>query len=110
MMDYYLVEEIRKEINLSGQTIFLSSCEGAKGEYKYGEGVSSIAKAFLDAGAGGVVASLWKLNDKNGSELVYSIYDEYSKNKDMSKSLYDAQNNFKTLFPKFKYPFVYITY
>ena len=103
-------EEIRREITLNGQTIFLSSCEGAKGEYQYGEGISSIAKSFLDAGAGGVVASLWKLNDKKGSELVYSFYDEYSKNRDISKSLYDSQNNFNSLYPKFKYPFVYITY
>ena len=65
------------ELKLNGQLVFLSSCESAVGKYEYGEGISSIARAFIEAGAGGVIASIWKLNDEIIHPLVYSFYDKY---------------------------------
>jgi len=105
----FSINEI-ESLKLKGQLIFLSSCDGAVGEYELGEGITSISKAFLKAGASGVIASLWKLNDEKTSELVNLFYNNYFQNFNPSSTLYKIQNEYESTFSKFKYPFVYVTY
>jgi len=97
-------------VDLEGQLVFLSSCEGAVGDYEIGEGITSIAKAFLRAGASGVIASLWKLNDEKTAALVKLFYENYFQKFDPSVTLYNAQDQYESAFSKFKYPFIYVTY
>jgi len=68
-----LAEEIAK-LSLSGQSIFLSACETAAGFQYRGEGVFSLARAFLAAGAGEVVATLWRVDDRSTVELTSDYY------------------------------------
>ena len=44
-----------------------------------GEGTMSIAKAFLDAGASGIIASLWKVNDESVTKLSELFYKKLRK-------------------------------
>ncbi|HSL82050.1 MAG TPA: CHAT domain-containing protein [Thermoanaerobaculia bacterium] len=46
-----------------GGTVVLASCRSASGAVLRGEGVMSLARAFFQGGAHGVVASLWPLRD-----------------------------------------------
>ena len=70
----------------------------------------SIAKAFIDAGASNVIASLWELNDEDSPDLVLTFYKNYFDGQSISKSMYNAQKNHISMAPKLKYPFVHITY
>ncbi len=56
--------EIR-DLPLRADLVVLSTCESAVGEAVPGEGTVTLARAFLDAGAAGVLASLWPVNDRS---------------------------------------------
>ena len=52
----------------------LSACETAVGKLQRGEGSLSLAHAFLQAGARGVIASLWSVNDEKTVVLFADPY------------------------------------
>jgi CHAT domain-containing protein/tetratricopeptide (TPR) repeat protein len=57
------------QLDLDGQLVVLSSCRSSSGQILGGEGAQSLAHAFLEAGAGAVLASLWPLEDREGTEF-----------------------------------------
>ncbi len=54
--------------------VVLSACESARGRVQRGEGVVGLSRAFIAAGAGGVVASLWAVSDQSTAELMSQFY------------------------------------
>lgn len=54
--------------------VFLSVCHGAAGPVSPSGGPSSLAKAFLAAGASGVVASLWAIDDRAAQTLAIEFH------------------------------------
>jgi CHAT domain-containing protein/tetratricopeptide (TPR) repeat protein len=56
--------------------VVLSACKGANGRIVHGEGVQSVAYALFLAGARGVVASLWEVEDERASEFMKAFYDQ----------------------------------
>ena len=59
--------------------VFLSGCEtalGSAGETVFGQGSdeNSLAQAFLVAGAGSVVATLWRVDDASAVQVATSFY------------------------------------
>jgi len=61
------------DLALDGQLVILSSCRSSSGRILGGEGAQSLARAFLEAGAGAVLASLWPLEDEEASVLFSSF-------------------------------------
>jgi CHAT domain-containing protein len=61
-------------LRLNADLVVLSACETGKGRLHGGEGVSSLARAFLAAGSRGVVCSLWKVDDRQTSRLMTDLY------------------------------------
>src|SRR5690606_34052449 len=49
---------------LTGQTVVLSACQSVIGPERRGDGLQGLARAFMQAGAGAVVASLWDVDDR----------------------------------------------
>ena len=66
--------EIANHLQLDAELVVLSACETAIGENRGGEGLMSLARAFLQAGARSVLASLWKVDDLSTSELMIRFY------------------------------------
>jgi CHAT domain-containing protein len=54
--------------------VVLSACHSALGNDVRGEGLVGLTRGFMYAGASGVVASLWKVNDEATSELMKLFY------------------------------------
>ncbi len=59
---------------LDAQLVFLSNCEGARRYRNRGQGVDSLAEAFLEAGAGRVIASSLAVEDASARTLAESFY------------------------------------
>ncbi|WP_161570853.1 CHAT domain-containing tetratricopeptide repeat protein [Granulicella sibirica] len=56
------------------EMVFLSGCQTAEGRNVPGEGIASLANAFLYAGARSAIGSLWSVEDDASSELVQDFY------------------------------------
>ncbi|HWC99518.1 MAG TPA: CHAT domain-containing tetratricopeptide repeat protein [Candidatus Sulfopaludibacter sp.] len=61
-------------LRIRRQLVVLSSCDTAAGPWLKGEGILSLTRAFLYAGAKGVVASLWKVDDRGSAEFMRRFY------------------------------------
>jgi CHAT domain-containing protein len=58
-------------LDLQGtELVILSACDSGTGEVKIGEGMMSLRRAFLIAGAQTVLASHWNINDHATSQLM----------------------------------------
>lgn len=64
------IYSIRAPVDL----VVLSACQTALGKDVRGEGLLGLARGFMYAGASGVVASLWKVEDKATAELMKQFY------------------------------------
>jgi len=79
------------ELDLDGWIVVLSTCESASGEILRGEGVMGLARAFFQARAHTVVASLWPLRDDYGAALFDRFYYHLGKGKSVAAALQAAQ-------------------
>ncbi len=59
---------------LSAELVVLCACSSAVGPVDRAEGVVSLPAAFLEAGARGVVATLWDVGDKASAEFMERFY------------------------------------
>ncbi len=61
-------------LDLDARLVVLSACDTAHGRLVRGEGLQSLAHAFLVAGSRAVIASLWKVEDAEASSTMRRFY------------------------------------
>jgi CHAT domain-containing protein len=61
-------------LNWPAELVVLSACETGIGKEIKGEGLITLTRGFMYAGAARVVASLWKVNDRATAELMAEFY------------------------------------
>jgi CHAT domain-containing protein len=61
-------------LKLNANLVVLSACETGLGKEVKGEGLMSLTRAFMYAGAPSVVVSLWKVNDAASKDLMVAFY------------------------------------
>ncbi|MBL8220015.1 MAG: CHAT domain-containing protein [Bryobacterales bacterium] len=66
-------------LRLQSPLVVLSACDTAVGRRLEGEGPLGISRTFLAAGASGVVATLWAVDDAATAELMAAFYRELLK-------------------------------
>jgi CHAT domain-containing protein len=74
--------------------VVLSACETGTGKYYKGEGMMSLARAFLQSGSPSVVTSLWKVDDRSTSELMVKFYTHLQTGLPKDQALRRAQLEF----------------
>lgn len=79
------------EIPLDPELVVLSACDTARGRILSGEGAQSLARAFLDAGAESVVASLWNADDQRTAPLMQSFYAALARGEPPASALRSAK-------------------
>lgn len=72
----------------------LSACNTGDGELKKGEGIMSLARAFISSGCQSVVTSLWKVNDRNSGILMQFFYGHLWSGKSVSSSLAQSKRDY----------------
>jgi CHAT domain-containing protein/Tfp pilus assembly protein PilF len=83
-------------LDLRARLVVLSACRSATGADLPGEGLVSLTRAFLYAGAAGVVATLWDVDDRATSELMQRFYDGLLVRKlPPGKALREAQSSLR---------------
>lgn len=78
-------------LDLGGKLVVLSSCRSAAGTVLRGEGVMSLGRAFFQAGARTVVASLWPVRDDETAALFESFYRHLARGETVAAALQAAQ-------------------
>jgi CHAT domain-containing protein len=71
--------------------VVLSACESTGSRSTGGRGLQGLTGAFLDAGAQGVVGSLWRVDDDATRELMTEFHRSYAAHRDGTRALREAQ-------------------
>lgn len=78
-------------LDLNTDMVVLSACETGTGQYANGEGVMSLGRAFMYAGASSVVQTSWEIPDKKSAQLMNSFYQSLSEGMDKASALQQAK-------------------
>jgi CHAT domain-containing protein len=90
-------------LKLRSESVVLSACNTGSGSISRAEGVMSLGRAFLAAGASSVTVSLWQVSDESTAVLMEEYYrDVLSGNK---KSVALAKARYAVVAKGFKEPF-----
>jgi CHAT domain-containing protein len=85
--------------------VVLSACHTALGQKLRGEGLIGLTRGFMYAGASGVVASLWKIDDRVTAELMGYFYTNMlERGMGPAAALRAAQNEIRSQ-PKWSAPY-----
>ncbi|MGA8673875.1 MAG: CHAT domain-containing protein [Candidatus Acidiferrales bacterium] len=76
---------------LHADLVTISACHGEGVRTYSGEGLVGLSWAFLRAGAHGVIAALWEVNDNSTPQLMDHLYGEISKGVPPAVALRDAK-------------------
>ena len=80
------------DLRLRADLVVLSACGTALGKEIKGEGLMSLTRGFMLAGASRVMASIWKVDDEATARLMKEFYGEMlGKGKSTAESLRAAQ-------------------
>lgn len=79
------------KMNLCAELVFLSACETALGRYSTGEGLVSLARAFIFAGCHCVVATLWPIHAIDAPDFTEIFYDQLFKGKSIAHAMQDTR-------------------
>ena len=79
------------------ELVVLSACYTALGQKQDGEGLIGVTRGFMYAGASGVVASLWQVDDRATAELMKYFYANMLQHgMGPAAALRDAQNKIRS--------------
>jgi CHAT domain-containing protein len=81
------VSEWRGDVGL----VFLAACETAAGPARFAEGMSGLPRSFLTAGARGIVATLWPVEDVYESEFSVEFYRRFIVGRNAESALAETQ-------------------
>jgi CHAT domain-containing protein len=106
--------EISK-MELNADLVVLSACETGYGRFETGNGIASLARAFMYAGVPSMVVSLWQVNDASTNIVMQRFYQSLAKGESKASALRQAKLDYIEMVeqplmahPAFWSPFVLI--
>lgn len=79
------------KMELNAKLVVLSACETGYGEFEQGNGMASLARAFMYAGVPAIVVSLWNVQDEATTEIMQYFYQNLSEGMTKSQALRQAK-------------------
>jgi CHAT domain-containing protein/Tfp pilus assembly protein PilF len=98
------------KLPLSAYLVTISACHGAGARTYSGEGLVGLTWAFLQAGAHGVIAALWDVNDSSTSQMMGQLYGEMSKGTPPDVALRDSKLAFVHSHSTYRKPFYWAAF
>jgi len=97
-------------LKLNAELVVLSACDTALGKFHQGEGFSNLARAFMSAGAEGVIVSQWAVADKSTAEFMVELYRNLTKGLPVPEALKAAKITLRKQYPNPYYwaPFILV--
>ena len=77
-------------LRLNADLVVLSACQTAIGRETRGDGLQSVARGFMYAGASSVLATLWRVDDRATSEFMTRFYRQLLSGKQSSSAALKA--------------------
>ncbi len=112
--DGYLHAYELYNMDIKSSMVSLSACNTGIGKYFKGEGVQSLGRGFMYAGAPSVMMSLWAVPDNATTKIMTFFYEELKKGKSESKALRHAKLRYldqadkNTVHPYYWGAFIYV--
>lgn len=101
------------QMELTANLVVLSACETGYGKFEKGNGIASLARAFMYAGVPALVVSLWQVNDQSTALIMDEFYNQLAAGQPMALALQQAkkayleQNIGIVAHPAFWSPFIH---
>jgi len=92
------------QLPLNADLVVLSACDTAVGPIQGEEGIETLSRAFLLAGARTVISTLWSIDDDSTLFLMKSFYAQLARKKTASYALRIAKKKMLTTFGPTKAP------
>ncbi len=114
LYDNFLQAHEISKMELNSDLVVLSACETGYGRFETGNGIASLARAFMYAGVPSLVVSLWQVNDMSTSIIMQNFYKHLAHGKTKSAALRQAKLDYLTqadglaAHPAFWSPFILI--
>ncbi|MCB0642408.1 MAG: CHAT domain-containing protein, partial [Phaeodactylibacter sp.] len=98
-------------MELHADLVVLSACETGIGEWQRGEGIVSLGRGFLYAGARSIVTTLWSVDDRSSSRIMEDFYKNLSLGYRKDKALQISKLNYlNQASPVKAHPFFWAAY
>gem|GEM_PF-4298591 len=97
--------------SIESKLVTLSACESGLGTIQHGDGVKSLSRSFLGAGAKDVTYSLWTVNDQTTASIMKNYYTLLADGNRSNIALRQAKLNFLSDSPKeFQHPYYWAAF
>lgn len=109
--DNFLYAYEIKKLPLNADLVVLSACETGIGKYQRGEGVVSIGRGFIYAGAPALLMTLWSLNDDSGAFIMKEFYENLHEGMPKDEAIRQAKLKYLTyVAPEYAHPFMWAAF
>ena len=102
------------EISLSklkSPMVVLSTCNSGSGTLYHGEGLMSLARGFILAGASSVIMTSWKVNDETSADIISGFYHSLASGKRKDVAMRIAKLKYlKRTSPAYSNPYYWAAY
>jgi CHAT domain-containing protein len=105
----YLHEIYRTEVN--ADLVVLSACESNKGNIYLSEGVISLCRAYINAGAKSVISTHWWAHDETTKEIMVDFFKGVKNKLPLDEALRNSKLNYlKIADAHFAHPFYWANF
>lgn len=110
-MNHLLFDYEIDPLNLNASMVVLNACESGSGQLHPGEGVLSMTRSFMLAGAESAISTQWPVDDRAGSSIITDFYGGLAKGYTKSGALRKSQLNYlEHSTPSFSHPYYWAGY
>jgi len=81
-------------MTLNADLVVLSACETGSGKQQRSEGIISLARAFVYAGAKSLVTTLWRVDDEAAKDIMIEFHNQLWQGKRKDEALWKAKSEY----------------